>query len=61
MYLEKDWITFDEMDERLAALLPRFTAETIQQDPAEFKRKYKSLLQMYRAVKPRTTHRPTAV
>lgn len=31
-----------------------FTAETA---PAEFKRKYKGLLQMWRAVRPCTTHR----
>jgi hypothetical protein len=61
MYLDKGWITFDEMDDKLDALLPRFTSETIQQDPAEFKRKYKGLLQMYQSIKPRTTHRPTAV
>lgn len=61
MYLEKGWITFDELDKKLTALLPRFTSETIQQDPAEFRRKYRGLQQLYRAVKPRTTHRPTVV
>ena len=61
MYLDKGWITFEELDERLTGLLPRFTSETIQQDPAEFRRKYRGLRQLYRAVKPRTTHRPTAV
>jgi len=56
-YLEHGWITVEEMKERLSALLPRFTVETIQQDPAEFRRKYKGLLQMWEAVRPRTTHR----
>lgn len=60
-YVEHGWVTLEEMNERLEALLPRFTSETIQQDPAEFRRKYKGLMQMARAVRPRTTHRTTAV
>jgi len=60
-YLEHGWITVEEMKERLATLLPRFTAETIQQDPAEFRRKCQGLLQMWEAVRPRTTHRSTRV
>lgn len=56
-YLDHDWITLEEMDARLADLLPRFTSETIQQDPAEFRRKYKGLLQMARALRPGSTHR----
>ena len=60
-YLEHGWITVEEMKERLSALLPRFTAETIQQDPSEFRRKYRGLLQMWEAVRPRTTHRSTQV
>ena len=60
-YLEHGWMTVEEMQERLSALLPRLTAETIQQDPAELRRKYKGLLQMWEAVRPRTTHRSTRV
>jgi hypothetical protein len=60
-YVEHGWITLEEMKARLAALLPRFTAETIQQDPAEFRRKYKGLLQMSEAVRARATHRSTRV
>lgn len=60
-YLEHGWISVEEMQERLSALLPRLTAETIQQDPAELRRKYKGLLQMWEAVRPRTTHRSTRV
>ena len=60
-YLEHGWMTVEEMEERLSALLPRLTAETIQQDPAEFRRKDKGLLQMWAAVRPRTTHRSTRV
>jgi hypothetical protein len=37
------------MDALLDELLPRFTRETIAQDPAEFRRKYRGLLQMWRA------------
>ena len=47
-YLEHGWVTVDEMDAKLADLLHKFTSETIQQDPAEFRRKYKGLLQMWR-------------
>ena len=61
MYIDKGWITWNEMDERLDALLPEFSMETIAQDPAEFRRRYKGLLQLYHAVKPRQTHRRTSV
>jgi hypothetical protein len=60
-YVEHGWVTLDEMNERLEGLLPRFTCETIQQDSAEFRRKYKGLMQMARAVRAGTTHRPTPV
>lgn len=60
MYLDKGWITFEEMDERLEGLLPKFSLETIAQDPAEFRRKYRGLTQMWRKkLRPRTVHRPT--
>jgi hypothetical protein len=58
-YLAAEWITMEEMDTRLEALLPRFTNETIQQDPAEFRRRYKGLGQMAKAVAPRAIHRHT--
>ena len=48
-YLEHGWVTVEEMDAKLGDLLPEFTSETIQQDPAEFRRKYKGLMQMWRA------------
>ena len=44
----------EELNASLSALLPRFSAETIQQDPAEFRRKYEGLLQMWRAIQSRT-------
>lgn len=61
MLLKRGWVTMEEMDRQLSELLPRFTAETIQQDPAEFRRKYKGLQQMSRAIGPYTNHRPTPV
>ena len=48
-YLQHGWVTVEGMNDLLADLLPRFTNETIQQDPAEFRRKFKGLLQMWRA------------
>jgi len=59
MYLQQNWITEEEMDALLAELLPKFSMETIQQDPAEFRRKYKGLKQMWRALRPGMVHRPT--
>ena len=58
-YLSHGWITEAEMARLLEATLPRFTAETIAQDPAEFRRRSKGLLQMWHAVRPGVTHRPT--
>ncbi len=60
-FLHEGWITVGEMDSQLEALLPLFTAKTIQQDPAEFRRKYEGLQQMWRSVQPRSTHRSTVV
>jgi hypothetical protein len=58
-YLSRDWVTEDEMENHLESVLPRFTAETIAQDPAEFRRRYKGLLQMWHTVRPGATHRTT--
>ena len=48
-FLKHGWMNVDEMNVLLEKLLPRFTSQTIQQDPAEFRRKYKGLVQMWRA------------
>lgn len=48
-YLRCGWLSVNEMNTLLADLLPQFTSDTIQQDPAEFRRKFKGLLQMWRA------------
>jgi len=58
-YLKHKWIEIDEMNQLLDRLLPRFSVTTIQQDPAEFRRKYKGLLQMAQSVEPGTVHRHT--
>ncbi len=58
-YLKYEWIDQEEMDRQLDRLLPRFSVETIQQDPAEFRRKYKGLLQMAQSIEPGTVHRHT--
>ncbi len=48
-YLHHGWMTVETMDDLLRDTLPRFNLRTIQQDPAEFRRKYHGLLQMWRA------------
>ncbi|RMG68629.1 MAG: hypothetical protein D6715_01715 [Calditrichaeota bacterium] len=52
--LEAGWVNEQEMERQLQALLPRFSRRTIQQDPAEFRRKYRGLCQMWRAMGHRT-------
>ena len=49
-FLRLGWIQVSELDRLLGELLPRFSAETLQQDPAEFRRKYKGLRQMWQAL-----------
>jgi len=46
-YLRHGWLSLEEMDRLLEDVLPRFTHETIAQDPAEFRRKYRGLCQMW--------------
>jgi hypothetical protein len=48
-YLRHGWMTLEEMDALLEETLPRFTRETLAQDPAEFRRKYRGLCQMWRS------------
>ena len=48
-YLRHGWMMLEEMDRLLEDVLPRFTRETIAQDPAEFRRQYRGLCQMWRA------------
>lgn len=60
-FLENRWVEFARMNEMLETLLPAFNMETIQQDSAEFKRRYKGLAQKWRSTRPLATHRTTAV
>jgi hypothetical protein len=53
-FLQRSWLRVSELNALLADLLPHFTNETLQQDPAEFRRKFKGLLQMWRATQPET-------
>jgi len=48
-FLKNGWINLNKMDSLIEDLLPAFSFDTIQQDPAEFRRKYKGLLQMWNA------------
>jgi hypothetical protein len=48
-YLRHGWVVVERMTELVEDLLPRFTEASIAQDPAEFRRKLRGLLQMWRA------------
>jgi len=48
-FLRHGWVTMGGLESALAEVLPRFSADRIQQDPAEFRRKFKGLQQMWRA------------
>lgn len=49
-FLRHGWLTMDDLESALAGVLPLFSTERIQQDPAEFRRKFKGLRQMWRAL-----------
>jgi len=48
-FLRHGWLTMGNLEHALAEALPRFSADRIQQDPAEFRRKFKGMQQMWRA------------
>lgn len=56
-FLEHGWITEMEMNRILESLIFRFSFKTIQQDPAEFRRRYKGLLQMWHSQQANATPR----
>ncbi len=58
-YLQHEWVTMAEMESLLKDLLPAFSFESIAQDPAEFRRKFKGLQQMWRAIPAGAVHRST--
>jgi len=49
-FLRHGWVTMSDLERALAEVLPRFSEDRIQQDPAEFRRKFKGLQQMWRAL-----------
>jgi hypothetical protein len=51
-FLEHGWVTVDDMDALLRDLIVQFSMETIQQDADEFRRRYRGLVQMWRARRP---------
>jgi hypothetical protein len=46
-YLKQGWVELARLEALLADVLPRFTNETLAQDPAEFRRKFRGLRQLY--------------
>lgn len=46
-YLKRGWVELARLEALLADVLPRFTSETLAQDPAEFRRKFRGLRQLY--------------
>lgn len=45
-YLKRGWVELAHLETLLADVLPRFTNETLAQDPAEFRRKFRGLRQL---------------
>jgi hypothetical protein len=47
-YVLHEWVNPAQLERLLADVVPRMTSETLAQDPAEFRRKFKGLRQLYR-------------
>jgi hypothetical protein len=45
-YVRRGWVDLAQLEAALAAVVPRFTSETLAQDPAEFRRKFRGLRQL---------------
>ena len=45
-YHRRGWVDLAQLETRLAAVVPQFTSETLAQDPAEFRRKFRGLRQL---------------
>lgn len=45
-YLQRGWVEMGELERMLGEVLPRCTSETLAQDPAEFRRKFRGLRQV---------------
>jgi len=46
-YVLHDWVDPVRLESLLSEFLPRMTSQTLAQDPAEFRRKFKGLRQLY--------------
>ena len=46
-YMRRGWVEQGTLDTMLAEVLPRFTSDTLAQDPAEFRRKFRGLRQLH--------------
>jgi len=46
-YVLHDWVEPARLESLLAEVVPRMTNQTLAQDPAEFRRKFKGLRQLY--------------
>jgi len=46
-YLKRGWVELARLETLLADVLPRFTNKTLAQDPAEFRRKFRGLRQLF--------------
>lgn len=46
-YMRRGWVDFGTLEAMLAEVLPRFTNDTLAQDPAEFRRKFRGLRQLH--------------
>jgi hypothetical protein len=55
-YLRHGWVERERLEAALAEVLPRCTRETLAQDPAEFRRKFKGLRQLAAWDATRTAH-----
>ncbi len=45
-YQRRGWVDLTQLETMLAAVVPKFTSETLAQDPAEFRRKFRGLRQL---------------
>jgi hypothetical protein len=46
-YVRREWVEPARLEGLLGEVLPRMTSQTLAQDPAEFRRKFKGLRQLY--------------
>lgn len=51
-YLQHGWVEWARLEALLADVVPRFTNATLAQDPAEFRRKFRGLRQLFQSRHP---------